>query len=266
MGWEAFEDTLDFSALPHFVLLDTPHPGPRKHSNSHRRSAANSTNIGSNPQTMNAPLSMSDIDFLQHQISNNPENIQTHTEDLRRIQQTLAALVEQSLVVFRNKSEEIATQQRLVAQNQRKRKRFEQPRLNGVKHIETYTVHPSSTTITAAAHTGTNTNNSTIPVLPKNQITVDWSSLDRQELKKLRAGCLEEDDQETLSVVEHNKDRGVRMLSEAVKKYHDIVVGDDLNMYGINNNEISIPQQQMMAMDNTDTMMGHLHPVFDLDL
>ena len=214
---------------------------------------------------MNAPLSMSDIDFLQHQISNNPENIQTHTEDLRRIQQTLAALVEQSLVVFRNKSEEIATQQRLVAQNQRKRKRFEQPRF-GVKHIETYTVHPSSTTITAAAHTGTNTNNSTIPVLPKNQITVDWSSLDRQELKKLRAGCLEEDDQETLSVVEYNKDRGVRMLSEAVKKYHDIVVGDDLNMYGINNNEISIPQQQMMAMDNTDTMMGHLHPVFDLDL
>ncbi len=199
---------------------------------------------------MNAPLSMSDIDFLQHQISNNPENIQTHTEDLRRIQQTLAALA----------------QQRLVAQNQRKRKRFEQPRLNGVKHIETYTVHHSSTTITAAAHTGTNTNNSTIPVLPKNQITVDWSSLDRQELKKLRAGCLEEDDQETLSVVEHNKDRGVRMLSEAVKKYHDIVVGDDLNMYGINNNEISIPQQQMMAMDNTDTMMGHLHPVFDLDL
>ena len=68
---------------------------------------------------MNAPLSMSDIDFLQHQISEHPENIQSHTEDLRRIQQTLAALVEESLVVFRNKSEEIASQQRLVAQNQK---------------------------------------------------------------------------------------------------------------------------------------------------
>jgi hypothetical protein len=64
MGWEAFEDTLDFSALPHFVLLDTPHPGPQ-------------------PRFL--------VDLLQHQISNNPENIQTHTEDLRRIQQTLAA-------------------------------------------------------------------------------------------------------------------------------------------------------------------------------
>lgn len=214
---------------------------------------------------MNAPLSMSDIDFLQHQISEHPENIQSHTEDLRRIQQTLAALVEESLVVFRNKSEEIASQQRLVAQNKKKRKRqFQQPRLSGVKHIETFTVHHSGTT-TAAANTGTNTNNSTIPVLPKNQITIDWSSLDRQELKKLRAGCLEEDDQETLSVVEHNKDRGVRMLGEAVKKYHEIVVGDRMNIYGIKNNEISIPRQQMMAMDSTDTMMGHLHPDFDLE-
>jgi hypothetical protein len=65
--WEAFED---FS-IHNF------------HFNFHFRPSRHTAHPGPQPRFF--------VDLLQHQISNNPENIQTHTEDLRRIQQTLTA-------------------------------------------------------------------------------------------------------------------------------------------------------------------------------
>jgi hypothetical protein len=98
----------------------------------------------------------------------------------------------------------------------------------------------------------------TIPINPQSQVTIDWSEIEPSQLREVRRRIIEEG-AETRRTVDRNSKRARSILKEAVDRYRDIVLIDQYDIYGIKSNKITAEQQQLLATNPEDTMMGHLY-------